>query len=112
MANLTLRAFVIQLSGVIHDNILQRQRKGEERKGAAGSRCHYKAASATKGPKSTANMTPQSLIFLEGWDGISIHYGINLHPNPLYPTLPPLQPHRLSLHAIYSPTSPTLQSQC
>lgn len=37
MANLTLRAFVIQLSGVIHDNILQRQRKGEERKGAAGA---------------------------------------------------------------------------
>lgn len=37
MAHSTLQAFVIQLSRVIHDNILQRERKREERKGATGT---------------------------------------------------------------------------
>lgn len=37
MAHLTLPAFVIQLSGVICDNIPQRERKGKEGKGAAGT---------------------------------------------------------------------------
>lgn len=104
MAHFTLPAFVLQLSGVICVNIPQREGKGKERKGAAGTSAIRKAATATKGPECTANMTPQSLIFLAGWDEISIHYGMNLHPNPLYPTLAPLQPHHPSLHAIYPPT--------
>lgn len=100
MAHFTLPAFVLQLSGVICVNIPQRERKGKERKEATGTSAIRKAATATKGPECTANMTPQSLIFLAGWDEISIHYGMNLHPNPLYPTLAPLQPHHPSLHAI------------
>lgn len=73
--------------------------EGENRKGEP-------AAWTTKGPESTANMTPQGLIFLVGWDKMSIHYGINLYPNPLSPILPTLLLHPSILYSIQPP--PTL----
>lgn len=63
----------------------------------------------TKDPESTANMTPQGLIFLVGWDKMSIHYRINLHPNPSAPILLPLTLYPFLLHP-FNPHPPTRAS--
>ena len=95
--HLTLGAALIQLYNARQCSSTRgREEKNQQQHGLASA--IRKAAWTTKGPESTANMTPQGLIFLAGWDKMSIHYGINLHPNPLYPILPTLLLHPSFLH--------------